>query len=44
MFNVSEQRLADQVRVFLTSDWLTTVELEEIKRRSDLQEMNVMDV
>ena len=44
MFNVSEQRLADQVRVILKSDWLTTVELEEIKRRSDLQEMNVMDV
>lgn len=32
MFNVSEKRLADQVRVVLRSGWLTTIELEEITK------------
>ena len=43
MLNVSEQRLAVQVRIILKSDWLATVELEEILRRSDLLEMKVID-
>ena len=38
MFNVPEQSLGDQVRVILRSDWFTSIELEEIKRRMDIQE------
>lgn len=43
MFNVSEKRLADQVRVVLRSGWLTTIELEEIKRMTDMQETNLIE-
>ena len=32
VFEVSEQRLADQARAIRTNDWLTKVEIEEIKR------------
>ena len=43
MFNVSEKRLADQVRVVLRNGWLTTIELEEIKRMTDMQETNLIE-
>lgn len=43
MFNVSEKRLADQVRVVLRSGWLTTIELEKIKRMTDMQETNLIE-
>ena len=32
-FEITEQRLADQVRVNRTNKWLTEVKLEEIKRK-----------
>ena len=31
---ITEQRLADQVRVIRTNGWLTDVELEEIRRKN----------
>ena len=33
-FEITEQRLADQVRVIRTNRWLTDVELEEIRRKN----------
>ena len=33
-FEITEQRLADQVRVIRTNGWLTDVELEEIRRKN----------
>ena len=42
MLNV-EKRLADQVRVVLRSGWLTTIELEKIKRMTDMQETNLIE-
>ena len=33
LFNVTEQRLCDQARMIRKNEWLTTMELEEIKRR-----------
>ena len=33
MFKVSEQNLADQARAIKTNEWLSEVELEEIKRQ-----------
>ena len=41
MFKVIEQRLADQTRAILKSNWLTTVELEEIKRNADGDEQRM---
>ena len=41
MLKVTEQRLADQVRTILKSNWLTTVELEEIKRNVDGDEQRM---
>ena len=32
VFSVSEQRLADQARAIKTNEWLTDIEIEEIKR------------
>ena len=32
-FEITEQRLSDQVRVNRTNKWLTEVKLEEIKRK-----------
>ena len=32
-FEITEQRLVDQVRVIRTNEWLTEVELEEIRRK-----------
>ena len=32
-FEIKEQRLADQARVVRTNEWLTEVELEEIRRK-----------
>ena len=32
-FEITEQRLADQVRVNRTNKWLTEVKLEEIRRK-----------
>ena len=34
MVKVTEQRLADEARTILKSKWFTTVELEEIKRKT----------
>ena len=31
--NITEQRLCDQARMIRKNDWLTAVELEEIKKR-----------
>ena len=39
VFEVREQRLADQARAIRTNDWLTKVEIEEIKR--DVEKENV---
>ena len=33
LFNVTEQRLCDQARMIRKNEWLTTMELEGIKRR-----------
>ena len=33
VFQVSEQRLADQARAIRTNEWLTNIEIEEIKRK-----------
>ena len=41
MFKVTEQRLADQARTILKSNWFTTVELEEIKRNIDGDEQRM---
>ena len=38
MFNVSEQRLEDQVNVIQGSEWFTSIEPEEVKRRTDIRE------
>lgn len=43
MFNVSEQRRADQVRVVLRSGWLTAIELEELRRMTDMQETDLIE-
>ena len=32
-FEITEQRLVDQARVVRTNEWLTKVELEEIRRK-----------
>ena len=32
VFEISEQRLADQARVIKLNEWLSEVELEEIRR------------
>ena len=32
-FEITEQRLVDQARVIRTNEWLTEVELEEIRRK-----------
>ena len=37
IFESSEQRLADQARQIRTNDWLTTVEVEEIKRKIETE-------
>ena len=33
-FEIKEQRLVDQARVFRINEWLTEVELEEIRRKN----------
>ena len=33
VFEVTKQRLADQVRATRTNKWLTDVEIEELKRK-----------
>ena len=33
VFEASEQRLADQATAIRTNDWLSTLEIEEIKRK-----------
>ena len=40
VFEVSEQRLADQARAIRTNDWLTTVEIEEIKRNVEEEKVD----
>ena len=32
-FEITEQRLVDQARVVRTNEWLTEVELEEVRRK-----------
>ena len=46
MFKCSEQRLCDQARAIRKNEWLTLVELEEIKRRvlqEDEQEVDLTE-
>ena len=33
-FEITEQRLVDQVRVFRANEWLTEVELQEIAKKN----------
>ena len=40
VFEVSEQRLADQARAIRTNDWLTTVEIEEVKRNVEEEKVD----
>ena len=42
VFNVSEQRLADQVRAIMNNNFLSNVELEEIEREILMEENNGM--
>ena len=37
-FDISEQRLADQVRTIMRNKWFTSEELDEIKRRAMREE------
>ena len=37
IFEITEQRLADQVRVIKSNEWLSRVEMEEIKRNSEME-------
>lgn len=38
LMNITEQRLCDQARIIRKNEWLTAVELEEIKRRVKIRE------
>ena len=41
MLKVTEERLAENARTILKSNWLTKVELEEIKRNADGEEQRM---
>ena len=38
LFEITEQRLADQTRVIRTNDWLSKAKLDEIQRKSKERE------
>ena len=39
VFEISEQRLADQARAIRTNGWLSEIELEEIQRNTESDHM-----
>lgn len=44
IFEITEQRLADQVRVIKGNEWLLKVEKEEIKRNIEMENNSDIDI
>ena len=44
IFEITEQRLADQVRVIKGNEWLLKVEKEEIKRNIETENNSDIDI
>lgn len=44
IFEITEQRLADQVRVLKGNEWLLKVEKEEIKRNIETENNSDIDI